>query len=149
VFNGVLCNDPARCDVTKQSAGIGENNLIILSGSSPVVTQTNGAALPANIVVAADSAGGVTFLVLDVNGNPMPAGTTVSLSSSGGGFTVGSPNSFTVPCTAIAADSVFPGLTAFSFTVSATGTATSAILSLEVVTPGGITTITQLPVSTM
>ncbi len=149
VFNGVLCNDPARCDPAKQSAGIGENNLIILSGSSPVVTLANGAALPANLVIAADSAQGISFWVRDVNDNPMPAGTTISLSASGGGFSVVAPNSFTVPCTAISAGVAFPGLTTFSFTITASPTATSAVITLETVTPGGITTITQIPVSSM
>jgi len=147
VFNGVLCNDPARCDPASQSSGIGENNLIILSGSSPVVTQTDGSALPASIVIPVNSAQGMSFWVRDVNGNPMPAGTTVSLTASGNGYSVVAPNSFTVPCTAIAADIAFPGLTAFSFTVNSAQNATSAILTLEVKTPSGITTIVQVGVS--
>jgi len=146
LFNGVLCNDPARCNAAALSAGIGQQNLIILSGSSPVVTNTAGAAFPP-IAMAPDSAQGVSLWVRDVNGNVMPGGTTVQLSASGAGVAVPAPNSFDVPCSAIPAGVQFPGVTVFNFSVTSSSTLGSGIITLTVTTPLGLASVVQIPVT--
>jgi len=147
IFNGVLCNDTSgRCGaLATRSTGIAEQNKIILSGSTPVVTLPGGAALPASIAVGAlSSAVSVSFWVRDANNNVMPGGTTVALSASGGGLSVSAPSSFTVPCSAIAAGVEFPGITAFSFTVTSGSQPGSGVLTLTVTTPSGLVSIRQM-----
>src|SRR5262249_51371358 len=97
MFNGVLCNDPARCAGPK-SAGIGARNEIVLSGSNPPVDELDGSSNAIGLPTI--HPGVVRFWVRDVNGNPMPGGTTITASVQGTGFTLGQPTSFTVPCSA-------------------------------------------------
>ncbi len=120
IFNGVLCNDnTGRCGgPATRSTGIAEQNRIILSGSTPTVTLSGGAALPASIVLANNSAQAVSFWVDDVNSNVMPGGTTVALTATGAGLRVSQPSSFTVPCSAVASGVEFPGITLFTFNVT-------------------------------
>lgn len=146
MFNGVLCNDPARCGGPK-SAGIGATNLIILSGSTPQITYSSGAAVPGTDTIPVNGAKQYVFWVRDVNGNPMPGGTTVALSGSGAGLTVAQPSSFTLPCTAAPAGSQFPGITTFPFTVTTTATPGTGVLTLTVTTPKGVVTIAQIAVT--
>jgi Bacterial Ig-like domain (group 1) len=142
-FNGVLCNDAARCAGPK-SAGIGARNEIILSGSTPVIDELNGSNAPIGTPML--HGGSTSFWVRDGNGNPMPGNTTVSASFSpdqGSTATLGTPNSFTVPCALVPINSknaatVFP----FSFSGAGTGTFT-----LTVKTPLNHSTILQIPVS--
>jgi hypothetical protein len=140
-FNGVLCNDSARCGGSR-SAGIGARNEIILSGSSPFVDEVD-----ANLDVLPGlptiRPGVVRFWIRDVNGNPMPGGTIVSATVSANGtaqFALGTPNTFTVPCTDVAAGVRQNGTTVFQFSLNSTANGTG-ILTLSVKTPRRETTI--------
>jgi hypothetical protein len=132
IFNGVLCNDPARCDSTKSSTGIGAYNLIIMSGSVPKnLVPAPGSTLGA----ASKAAGSVTYLftVADLNNNPMPSGTTVKATVTGTGLKISLPTSgsYTYPCT------TEPITYAFTVTVDSTAVASSnASLLLDVTTNG-------------
>jgi hypothetical protein len=135
IFNGVLCNDPARCDSTKTSTGIAASNLIIMSAGTPDNTTP-----PAGTVLTGVAAAGGTqtyvFTFKDLNNNPLPAGTTIAGTMAGTGLAIasGSPSSFTVPCTTEPVS--------YAFTVTATaGTAvagSSGTLTLDVKSPGGL-----------
>jgi hypothetical protein len=141
LFNGALCQDAARCptDPLKRSAGIGANNLIILSGSNPVVTLTSGAAL-AGRSIGINSATTFTLWIRDVNGNPMPGGTTVSATASGAGLTSPVPPGGTVPCTTLPANVIQNGITGFSFTITSGTTLGTGSFSVTVSTPKGVVT---------
>jgi hypothetical protein len=128
VFNGVLCNDPARCN-TVRTSGIGKGNLVIMSDGA--VASTN--PTPGNL----GSVGGInsirTFFVAfaDLNDNPLPQGSTVVATIAGNGFTLSGGASQTVPCSFIP--------TAHPFTVTTSGTASgSATLNVVVTSPRGI-----------
>jgi Bacterial Ig-like domain (group 1) len=150
IFNGVLCNDTQnRCGgPSTRSTGIAEQNLVILSGSSPNVTFPGNVAL-SPLSLGLNSALSVSFYIRDVNGNVMPGDTTVSLSASGASLQVSQPSSFKVPCSAIHADTEFPGITLFSFTVTSAGTTGTGVITLTVTTPLGLATTTQISVSVM
>ena len=131
LFNGVLCNVGTNppCDPTKQSTGIGAQNLIIMSNGVPDnLTPASGAAL-ANLSVGASAT--YAFLFADLNNNPLPAGTTISASITGTGLSLGTPSSFTVPCTTEP--------TSYGFTISdaASSGPTSGVLTLTITSPGG------------
>jgi Bacterial Ig-like domain (group 1) len=152
LFNGVLCNDPARCgdptvDPTTQSTGIGRQGLVILSGSSAVITQPGGAALPPMMNMPTNSAQSLSFWVRDVNGNIMPGGTSVTLQASGAGLQVSQPNSFDVLCSTIDANTEFPGLTVFTFNITSGSTTGTGVVTLTVETPSGVQTLAQITVS--
>jgi hypothetical protein len=131
-FNGVLCKDTTGRCAGPKSTGIGQSNLIILSGNSAVVTQPNGSPLPANIALGTNSAATVSFWVRDLHDNVMAAPSTVALSASGAGLQVVQPTSFTVPCSAIPAGVPFPGVTQFSFTVTSGATTGTGVITLTV-----------------
>ena len=134
-FNGVLCLDTSgRCDSTLASAGISASTLIIMSGSSPVVTAP---ATPFH--VGANASKSFTFTFADVNDNPLPSGTTITAEMAGTGYTLGTPTKFTVPCTDEPTD--------YAFTINAT-TATAGTLTITVATPSGLQTVLQYPVQT-
>jgi hypothetical protein len=98
LFNGVLCDDPAHCDPTKESTGIGVNAVIVMSGSTPDgISPTKGATLAAASI--ATGLQSYVFSIADANGNPMPAGTTVSATIAGTGLSIATPSSFIYPCT--------------------------------------------------
>jgi hypothetical protein len=141
-FNGALCQDAARCSVDplKRSAGIGASNLIILSGSNPDVDLQGGGLLVDRSIT---TNGSTTFnlWIRDVNGNPMPGGTVVSATASGAGLQVAQPNSFTVPCSTLAAGLYQNGVTGFSFTVTSGTTLGTGTFLLTVKTPKNVTTI--------
>jgi hypothetical protein len=139
-FNGVLCNDATRCNGPR-STGIGQQAKIILSGSSPTVTASYSAHMPAS------SAQSASFYIRDINNNVMPGGTTVSATISGAGLAISAPASFTVPCSAVAAGVQFPGITSFSFGVTSTATTGQGVLTLDVKTPSGRETITQYTIA--
>jgi hypothetical protein len=131
IFNGVLCNDPTRCDSSKSSTGIGINNLIIMSGSVP----TNLSPAPGTLAAASIAQGSKTyyFNVADVNNNPMPAGTVVKATVVGTGITLAAPTSgsYTYPCT------TEPVTYAFTVSVASTAVAGSNASLLLDVTTGG------------
>lgn len=148
LFNGVLCNDTTgRCGVAStQSTGIAQPNLVILSGSSPNITHPGNVPLTP-IMMTPNSATTVSFWVRDVNGNVMPGGTSVGLAASGAGLSVAQPSSFNVPCTAIAANTEFGGLTVFNYTLTSSSTTGSGIITLTVETPLGLATVAQIGVT--
>lgn len=135
LFNGVLCNDPARCNATATSTGISASNLIIMSDGSPAPNPAAGTP----IMIAALPGSAVRTVVLpDLNGNPLPQGTTIAATISGSGLTLSQPNSFTVPCTTEP--------TSYAFSVSASATAVDGTLTITVTSPSGLQTILQYPV---
>jgi hypothetical protein len=143
LFNGALCQDAGRCppagQTQKARAGIGAQNLIILSGSNPQVTNRS-----LSMTIAPGSSQLLTFWVRDVNGNAMPGSTTVKGAVSGGGLSIGQPTELSVPCTTLPANLERNGVTLFSYSVSvATGTTvgSTGAFNLEVKTPRGITTV--------
>lgn len=137
VFNGVLCNDPARCNANAVSTGISASNLIIMSSGSP----NNVSPAAGTIINIAALPGGATMAVLfaDLNNNPLPQGTKITATVSGTGLSVASPSSFTVPC------ATEP--TQYAFTVNASATAIDGVLTLSVEAPSGLQTILQYPVN--
>jgi hypothetical protein len=144
-FNGVLCSDSGRCGGAR-SAGIGRENIVILSGSDAVVDKIDNSG---NVIPLAipDGGGAVRLWIRDVNGNPMPGGTDVSATVTGNGtssYTLGQPSAFKVPCSASDAGAK-SAATVFTFNVSET-TAGSGTFTLDVKTPSGRETIVQIPV---
>jgi hypothetical protein len=140
-FNGVLCNDPNRCDSNLKSTGISAQNLIVMSSGVP----TNLApAAGTQLNLARNASGIFTFSFADLNNNPLPSGTTIAATISGTGLTLGNPRSFTVPCTTEP--------TAYSFSIThENAQGVSGLLTLTITSPGGggrggITTIAQYPV---
>jgi hypothetical protein len=138
VFNGVLCNDPARCNANSTSTGIGVSNLIIMSdgGANRTIAQDG-----ATIQVPAGGSFTFDIVLADLNGNPLPAGTTAAATVAGTGLTVAQPNSFTYPCTSTAQGA--------RFTINATATAVDGTFSLLVTSPGGIQTGLRYPVDVL
>jgi hypothetical protein len=138
VFNGVLCNDPARCNQSALSTGIGAQNLIIMSD-----------AVPTNLSPAAGTAFHVAqgasifpaFTFADLNNNPLPNGTTITATISGTGLALGQPSQFTVPCT------TEPTTYAFIITDAASSGATSGLLTLTVTSPKGIISTYNYPIT--
>ncbi|MEO7774790.1 MAG: hypothetical protein ABIT36_07565 [Steroidobacteraceae bacterium] len=148
LFNGVLCNDTAgRCgNAASRSTGIGQQNLVILSGSTPVVTQTSGAAL-APVAMGLNTSSTITLWVRDARGNPMPGGSDVTGTIAGGGLALGAPTAFKIPCSKTAAGTQVSGVTVYSFTVISGTTAGSGVFTLTVKTPSGLETIVQVGVT--
>jgi hypothetical protein len=140
-FNGALCQDAARCSVDplKRSAGIGAQNLVILSGSTPVVTLANGAALDPRSINQ-NAATTYNLWIRDINGNPMPGGTTVTGAVNGAGLAISIPNIFTVPCSPLPANVVQNGVTGFAFSVAAGATSGDGTFVITVKTPKNVTT---------
>jgi hypothetical protein len=130
-FNGLLCQDTGgRCSASNKT-GISASNIIIMSGSSAVITPDVG-------VLAAP--GTVTFSISDVRGQPMPAGTEVSVQVTNG--TLVGPTSYDVPCTS------FNGALDFPFTVDAdTGTTHTGLMFVTVETPRGVVTTRSITVT--
>jgi hypothetical protein len=151
-FNGVLCNDPARCGAAStRSTGIGRSALVIMSGSNAVMSDPSGAAI-SPIIMAVNTPRVISVWVRDASTNVMPGGTVVSATFSGSGATVGTPSSFTVPCTNISAGLRVSGATLFSFALAGGATAGAGTLTISVATQGfgtnsGTTTILQIPVT--
>ena len=133
IFNGVLCLGTTNCnpnDPSAKTTGIGVSNLIIMSGNTPNgVSPANGSTLAA--VGGAGASRTYSFTFADVNGNPLPAETSIVASINGTGFSVGTPNSFAVPCT------TEPTTYAFSVSASATPSAFGT-LNILVTTPSGL-----------
>jgi hypothetical protein len=140
-FNGVLCNDPARCGGPK-SSGIGARNIIILSGSDPTIDELDSGnnVLPGLPTINP----GITRLwIRDLHGNVMPGATTVSAAAVGNGsaaFTVAAPSSYTVPCAAPDANAK-TSATVFPFTITTQSpSGSTGVLTVTVKTPKRTTT---------
>lgn len=148
-FNGALC-DGASCGAV--STGIGASNLIIMSGSTPLVSDVGSATTLASMSVQVNTAQQKVLWIRDVNGNPMPGGTTVSATFAGAGATLGQPSSFEVPCTVIPIAQMtnaagISGVTRFGFTLAAGGAQGAGFLNVTITTPSGRATLYQIPVS--
>jgi hypothetical protein len=129
-FNGVLCNDQARCS-TARTTGIGASNQIIMSDGAAIADIPSGTTLTPN--VGGPNASQVYTIVLsDLNGNPLPAETEVEASLIGTGYTLatGSSNQ-SVAC------SFDPTEHEFRVNTGATPAA-SATLIVTVTSPRGI-----------
>ena len=138
IYEGVLCNDVLRCDATKKSAGIGQQNVIIMSGSAASIDPIDGsgAIVAAPTTMVQKSSLGLLFWVRDVNGNVMPGGTTIALSASGSAnLQVVAPSSYTVPCTAPLNNAKVSGATAIPFTLTSAATSGSSVVTVTVTTP--------------
>ena len=138
MFNGVLCTDTARCDATSATSGFSASTLIILSGSTPIITPTP--AVAGVLHVPASSSKGFSFNFADVNDNPLASGTQIQGDIAGTGFSLGDPKSFTYPC----ADEPLN----YSFTINSGTGATGGTLTLTVTSPSGVKTTTQYSVQT-
>jgi hypothetical protein len=140
-FNGVLCLDnTGRCSANT-TTGISASNMIVMSGSSPTnVLPTNGTGLPEMpaAAIAAPGTGTVQILFADLNDNPLASGTTIVASVAGTGITLGTPNSFTVPCTTEP--------TAYPFTITKAAGATTGSMTLLVTSPSGLQSILSYPI---
>ena len=152
IFEGVLCNDPARCDASKKSAGIGSQNVIIMSGSDAFINTPRPRLniIPPPTTLVSGSSLSVLLWVRDLNGNIMPGQTTVAVSASGsGGLTAVAPTTFTLGCATpannakVGSQTVFP----FSFTSTA-GTTGANVVTVTVTTPLMEVTIFQFTVTT-
>jgi hypothetical protein len=154
-FNGVLCNDPAHCAAgAPKSAGIGAQNIIILSGSNPVFSQVDAAgnviatgSIP-SIPVTAGNPVTVYLWIRDLHDNPMPGTTTVTGTVAGitpSSYTLNGSGIYAVPCTAQAAG-VKSAATVFPFLISST-TPGHGTLTVVVKTPGGTTQTLIVPLS--
>jgi hypothetical protein len=152
IFEGVLCTDPARCDPAKKSAGIGKQNVIIMSGSDAFIDTINGAGtvIPPPASITSGSSLPILLWVRDLNGNVMPGQTTVAVTASGaGGLTAVSPTTFTIPCTAPVAGTKQNGATVFPFSFTSTaGTTGANVVTVTVTTPLQTVTIYQFTVTT-
>ncbi len=147
LFNGVLCNDTSgRCGTAStRSTGIGKSTVLVLSGSTPTITDTSGSPFPdPGLTLTANSAGAITFWVRDTLGNIMPGGTTVTLTANGAGLSVAQPSAFSVPCATPAIGAQFSGQTKFSFTVNSGTTLGTGVVTLTVRAPSGTTTTLQV-----
>jgi len=145
-FNGVLCNDPAHCAAgAPKSAGIGAQNIIILSGSTPTVDvlDTNGNPLGIPTIT---TPGTINVWIRDLHGNPMAGGTTVTglaVSVPPASYAINGTATYTLPCSAALANSK-TSATVFSFNVSAS-TGGMGSLSLDIKTPSGLHTLVPIP----
>jgi len=151
IFEGVLCNDPARCDPAKKSIGIGQQNVIIMSGSDAFVDTINiaGTVIPPPSTIVSGASLSILLWVRDLNSNVMPGQTTVAVTATGtGGLTAVAPTTFTLPCTAPKAGSKQNGATVFPFTFTSTaGTTGTSVVTVTVTTPLQTVTVYQFTVT--
>ena len=147
-FNGVLCNDPAHCAATApRSAGIGAQFVIVLSGSTPTITEldANGNDTGGLPTVALATPQTVKVYIHDLHGNPMAGGTVVTatvVSVSPASYTLNGTGTYTLPCS-----TELPGAkgaaTVFPFLVSAT-TRGFGQLNIDVKVPSGLHTTASI-----
>ena len=140
IFEGVLCNDPARCDATKKSAGIGAQNVIIMSGSTAsidTIDNTGAIVLPPASIAAGSTLQLLLWVRDNPNGNIMPGQTTVAATSAGpGGLTAVGTTSYTIPCAHPATGAKAVGTTVFQFNFTSTATTTGTnVIQVTVTTP--------------
>jgi len=125
LFNGLLCQDTTgRCSAS-ETTGIGASGLIIMSGSTAVITDNLGVG---DLVLPPLATNTVTFTIGDLHGQPMPGGTSVKFTT-GNGKIIG-PSEYIVGCTSN------NGPLMYSFVVEADTTPSSSAGVLEVATTG-------------
>lgn len=149
-FNGVLCSRTTApaCSATTALA-VGDRHVIIMSGSTPDVTQVDGAGNPVapGVTVPANGAASVRLWIRDENGNPMPGGTSVEAAVTANGVQLAPPASVDVPCSTIPAGAMVPGTTVFTFNLTAGATPAAGFMNITVTTPRGLATTVTIPVS--
>jgi len=150
-FNGILCQDPARCE-GPEKIGIGASGVIIMSGSSgflysnvdpenPATDWQNFGGLVNGVLDVSSGSGTVIFLVGDINQQPMAEGTTISFSTDNGELFTPESGGYTVPRTA------FNGPPAYSFTVTPDNEPSVGPATLTIKSPSGIETFYNILVS--
>lgn len=144
-FTGLLCQHSSLCGVAN-TLHVRQDNLIIMSGSSPVLSSAadvdpfgptlvdcDDTSVPKITIDASSGADDFCVILRDARNQPMPSGTTIKLSATNG--KVATPNSFTVPCTTAP--------TTYGFTVEGDDTSDSGLYTIEVKSPRGLVTIRQ------
>jgi hypothetical protein len=150
-FNGILCQDPTRCE-GPEKIGIGASGVIIMSGSSgflysnvdpenPATDWQNFGGLVNGVLDVSSGSGTVIFLVGDINQQPMAEGTTISFSTDNGELFTPESGGYTVPRT------VFNGPPAYSFTVTPDNEPSVGPATLTIKSPSGIETFYNILVS--
>ena len=134
-FNGLLCDlaGGANCNQVSSTLFVSDQLVVVMSGSSAVITDNVGGLLDISAGTAS-----VVFQIGDARNQPMPAGTTVRMTTSNGSI-VG-PTNFEVPCTS------FDGPLGFGVTVEPDTTPDSGTLGVEVTTPRGLVTFYSISV---
>jgi len=141
-FNGTLCEGPL-CSTTQTSVAIGQNAIIILSGSNAQFTIVG--TLPLSV------GGTISIFVYDQNYQAMPAASTVTASfSPNAGTIVSGPAS--IPCEAPtpvfdASGNVVSAGTLLSFATALTTSPAPGTMYVTVTTPKLIATTISIPVS--
>jgi len=137
LFSGLLCGGPDgsgdtlnRC-APNATTGISASNLIIMSGTNPLIT-------PDKLVLNSPS-DTVCFWIRDVNDQPMPAGTDISATVSNSAIAQGSPTSYTVP--SMTDDSPLANEYCFSIVEANPGNPTTGNMFLSVKVPSGLETL--------
>ncbi len=131
LFNGVLCSHSTQCPAgTPTSLHVRDDITIVMSTSGAIIEVSPGPI----ISIPKDGAAAELILVWDGNGNNMPAGTTIATSISGDAASISGTSSSIVPNTALV------GPHAFSIVIEAGDEAGSALLSVDVTSPGEVTT---------
>jgi hypothetical protein len=150
-FVGITCDGVTSTSTCATSTlAIGAPHLLIMSTSQAVIsfisagggfTNTGSASAP-SLSITALSSGTVTFNVQDVNTNSMAAGTTIAatVNPTTAGTLTQSPSPFTVGCSADI------GGQTLSASFAAT-TAGSTTMSIAVVSPSGVTTTYNIPIT--
>jgi len=150
-FNGILCEDPARCQGSEKT-GIGASGVIIMGGSEGYLYSDNVNETPpldewknfgglTNAVLDASVDGEtVTFLVGDLNRQPMPEGTTITFATDNGEI-------FDDDDTYIMTQTVFNGPFPVSFIVTPDDEPDVGPASLRITAPSGIYKVYYLQVS--
>ncbi|GLS84155.1 Ig-like domain-containing protein [Paraferrimonas haliotis] len=135
-YNGVLCSEPAHagCSADQKSITVRQSIVLIMSGSRAYasVPLINNDPSLSSIELEGKETATVSLYISDLNNQPMPSGTTVTFKTTVGSIVTKS--SFVWPKENI------NSATEFSVLVEGATTDGSGVLSVEVTTPGGVTT---------
>jgi hypothetical protein len=149
-FNGVLCTRTSAPECSANAAAaVSSNNLIIMSGSTPVVdlVTAGGAPIPPEVDVGANESVPVRLWVRDRNDNVMAGTTTINGELAASGVTLASPSRFVVPCTNIDAGLQASGITVFTFTLTGEASPLSGVLNVTITTPSGLATTVPISIN--
>ncbi|MGI2260032.1 hypothetical protein [Shewanella sp. GXUN23E] len=144
VYNGVLCSIPAHSgcadgSVKKKSIYVRGSLTLVMSGGDAYGTLVeikdstgidNG---DGKLTIAGKSTGSVTVVIADLHNQPMPQGTEVNFKTSAGSIT--NTASYIWP------NENSNGGTSFTVVIKGEDQPNSGSLIVEVVTPGGVTTV--------
>lgn len=130
LVESALCEGPL-CNTKNSSVAIAAHNVIVLSGSTPVLSPVQGSTFSMGSGIT------VQFTITDQNDQQMPYGTTVtaSIPSSTTGSVV-APATFTWPCSYAVGGQIVP----FTLAPPSSGATVAGQLLLTITTPGGIVT---------